>query len=176
MKSTLKVHLGFLIALFILAIACEEEEEELNVWAEKFTKTVSENQQKCALIGILEATSTRGAITYSLTNVTPSGAISIDLNNGEISVADSSLFDFELNPTISAFANARVENQTVIVTVTINLTDVDETTLSAADFAVTINENPLNGDTLGIIPATADTSSTIAPNFNTVLIMFELFI
>ena len=79
------------------------------------------------------------------------GAFQIDLITGELSVGDKSLFDFELNETITG--TVKVSNQSIeaFALVTIRLNDVPDIIVTASDFVITINEGPTNQEILGIV-------------------------
>lgn len=106
--------------------------------------TIDENPTDGQVLGMLQASGS-SSLNFSITSQTPSGALSIDANSGEVSVADASLFDFETNPVITAnISTVDAEN---MATVTVNLNDVQELTLQ--DLTVTIDENPTDGQVLG---------------------------
>ncbi|GMN06277.1 hypothetical protein MTsPCn5_16660 [Croceitalea sp. MTPC5] len=154
MKNSLKALLGSLVLL--LVFACSQDDDspqpiELNI--EDFTLTVPEDVDPTSVLGTLEASTSRGEITFSLTNVSPDGALKVNAGTGELSFLEASLIDFETNPTFTATAVATVEGQTATSTITITITDVDETVLTAQDFAVAIDENPTIGQSLGTISA-----------------------
>ncbi|UZR96467.1 hypothetical protein [Chondrinema litorale] len=92
-----------------------------------------------------------GNLTYSISNQSPEGAIQI-VDDSIIAVNDAALFDFETNPTITAtieVSNGNGYSQTADLSITLN--DVDEPTWTIADFELTIDENPEDGDDLGLI-------------------------
>lgn len=124
---------------------------ELSV--QNFTTTIDENPASGAIIGAVQATGD-GTLTYSITTQTPTGALNIDANNGQFTIANATLFDYEINPTITA--NILVDNNgtTDTITATINLNNINE--LSIQDFTTDIDENPTNGDALGNIQPAGD--------------------
>ncbi|WP_020527041.1 cadherin repeat domain-containing protein [Flexithrix dorotheae] len=95
-----------------------------------------------------------GALTYALSNESPEGALKLVEQDGVtyVYVNDVTLFDFETNPTITATVTATDANgYSSAATITITLTDVIEPTWTIADFELTIDENPEDGDDLGRI-------------------------
>ncbi|MFC5046232.1 hypothetical protein ACFSTE_04320 [Aquimarina hainanensis] len=118
---------------------------------EDFSVTIDENPINGDTIGIVQATSD-GTVSYSLLSQTPEGALNINTSTGELTVADATLFDFEVNPVITAIISVDNSGNTQNVTATINLTDVNEVSLQ--DFTTTIDENPVNGQSLGVVQVT----------------------
>ncbi len=61
---------------------------------------------KGAVLVPISASVNRGDLSYQLTDQTPAGAMTNNAATGELTVADSSLFDFELNETLTATGTA----------------------------------------------------------------------
>jgi len=93
---------------------------------------------------VMVVATVKGTASFSITSQTPMGALNIDANTGELTVADPNLFDFETNPVITA--NITVDNgvNTVMVVATVN----------PQTLTVAIDENPTNGDVIGTIQTT----------------------
>ena len=163
MKNKLTGRSTLWIWLLLIAISCDNDDEPtpIEITISPLQVTIAENPQNGDLLGELNATTNRGTLAFSLTNENPIGAMVIDASTGNVNIADASLFDYESNTTISAVGNVTTEGEVATANITITLTDVDESTLSAQDFTVTIDENPINGQVLGNITATADASSAI---------------
>ncbi|MEE9363103.1 MAG: cadherin repeat domain-containing protein, partial [Cellulophaga sp.] len=119
------------------------------VGVQDLTVTIDENPTVGQVIGTV-LTSGTGSIDFSITSATPAGAMSIDASTGELTVLDATLFDFEINPTITAVVSSAGALNTG--TVTINLNDLNE--ISAQDLTVTIDENPTTGQAVGTIQVT----------------------
>ncbi len=124
---------------------------ELNIL--DFTTSIDENPTNGDTIGTVEATGD-ATLSYSITSQTPAGALSINASTGELTVADATLFDFETNPTITATVSVDNAGNTQDISVAITLNNVNE--LSVQNFTATIDENPTNGQSLGIVQATGD--------------------
>ncbi|WGD34536.1 hypothetical protein [Olleya sp. YS] len=124
---------------------------ELNV--QDFTTTIDENPSNGDVLGTVQATGD-ATLSYSIVSQTPSGAVNIDANTGALTVADGTVFDFEVNPVITA--NIEVDNSGNIDTIvaTINLNNVNE--LSIQDFMSNIDENSPTGTSLGTVQAAGD--------------------
>jgi len=121
--------------------------------AQDLDATIDENPTNGQSVGAVQAAGD-GTISYSITSQTPSGALNIDTNTGELTVADATLFDFETNPVITANISVNNTVNTATAIATINLNNVNE--LSAQDLNVTINENPTNGQSVGTVSAAGD--------------------
>ena len=168
MKNKLISRVILWVWLLLIAFSCDNDDEPtpIEITVSPLQVTIAENPQNGDLLGKLNATTNQGTLAFSLTNENPVGAMAIDASTGNITVADASLFDYESNTTISAMGNVTAEGKVATANITITLTDVDESTLSAQDFAVTIDENPTDGQVLGTVSATADAASTIAYSIN----------
>ncbi|MCB0372288.1 MAG: cadherin repeat domain-containing protein [Muricauda sp.] len=115
------------------------------VSAQNLEVTLDENPVDGQVIGSVQVTG--NASGFSLASQSPAGAMNIDSNTGELTVADASLFDYETNPTLTATVSiVDAENP---VTVTIDLNDVVE--LSAQDLTTDMDENPTDGQIVGTI-------------------------
>lgn len=119
--------------------------------------TIDENPAEGQVIGSLQTIG--NASGFAITSQTPSGAMGIDFNSGELTVLDASLFDFETNPVLTATVS--IEDADYPVTVTVNLENVIEVT--AQDLTVSIDENPTDGQVLGTVQA--NSNSTLAFSF-----------
>lgn len=93
--------------------------------AQDTTLTIDENPSNGVVVGSVQVSS-GNPIGYSIETQNPIGAIAIDTNSGEITVADDTLFDFETNPTITATIALSSLGEMQTVTVTIDLNDLNE--------------------------------------------------
>lgn len=117
------------------------------VTAQALEVTIDENPSNGDVIGSLQTMG--NASGFAINSQSPAGAMAIDANSGEITVADASLFDFETNPTLTATIS--IEDAENPVNVTVTLENVVEVT--AQDFTVTVDENPTDGQVLGTVQA-----------------------
>ena len=98
------------------------------------------------MIGFVEASDADGDIlSYTIVSGNDVEAFSLDSESGELIVLTSSALDFETTPIYSL--GIVVSDGALIdsATVTINLTDVDEFTLSLAEDGQMIYPNPSSG-------------------------------
>nr|WP_321413389.1 hypothetical protein [uncultured Allomuricauda sp.] len=117
------------------------------VSAQNLEVTLDENPVDGEVIGSLQTSGS--ASGFAITSQSPAGAMDIDANSGELTVADAALFDYETNPTLTATVS--IIDADDPVTVTVNLNDVLEITVQ--DFTVAIDENPTDGQILGTVQA-----------------------
>lgn len=101
--------------------------------ANPFTVTIDENPSNGSLLGSISVTTDASELTYSLvTNNAAAGetpqAFAIDTNTAELSVADSTFFDFETRPEVTARYIARDANGSLEAegNIQIELNDIDE--------------------------------------------------
>jgi hypothetical protein len=98
------------------------------------------------VIGFVEASDADGDIlSYTIFSGNDAEAFSLDSESGELIVLTSSALDFETTPIyslgISVSDGALIDSATVII----NLTDVEEFTLSLAEDGQMIYPNPSSG-------------------------------
>lgn len=159
-----KYTLWLAVALLGLAMACGDDEpapEPISITAEDFITSIAENPDAGQVLGSITASTNRGTLNFALSNQSTSGALALS-NTGELSVADRGSFDFEVNQTITAVVTLTNEDVSEQVSVTINITDVDEEEITfdeTADFDVV--ENAVEGIQVGTVVATSSTGGTI---------------
>ncbi|TYA84415.1 DUF1566 domain-containing protein [Seonamhaeicola marinus] len=115
-----------------------------------FTTTIDENPTDGDVLGTIQAAGD-GTLSFSIISQTPTGAMSIDANTGELSVSNPNLFDYETNTVLTATIEVNNTISTQTATATINLNDVDEVTAQQTN--MTIDENPSNDDVVGTLTA-----------------------
>ena len=132
------------------------------ITAANLAATTPENPEAGATLGTVQASVSSGSLQYSLTSQSVAGALAINASTGAVTVADATLFDFETVQSLTANIRVSAGNVTEDITVTITLTDVDEsiaTVITASDLSVSIYENPEAGASLGTIEASVNTGS-----------------
>ncbi|MCX7547324.1 hypothetical protein OS188_05085 [Xanthomarina sp. F1114] len=144
-----------LVSILGLIISCTENNEEIvetTITISDLITIINENPDNDQYIGSIEASTNQGTIIYSITEQNPSGALKINSSNGEIRVLDQTLFDFEINPSITG--TIKVENEGVSDTadLIINLTNTND--IDALDFVKTLEGIPSVNQSLGVIEAT----------------------
>ena len=92
-------------------------------------------------------------VNYTITDGNDAGAFSIDTITGEIDVADDSQFDFEATNSFSLTVEASEGAATNSQTVSIDVTDVDETPAFTSGMSDTVAEDAPNGDSVHDVDA-----------------------
>ncbi len=132
------------------------------------SNTVAENAANGTVVGTVSGTDPDSGDTkmYSLTN-SAGGRFAINSSTGAITVANSSLLDYEA--TTSHSVTVRVTDSgglTYDETVTINLTNVNETPTDLSLSSNTVAENSSNGTVIGTVSGTdPDASDTKTYSF-----------
>ena len=121
--------LSLLLVLF-LVVSCSDEEPapEVNPSIDDFNTTIDENPAPNQKIGSINVIQSTGSLNFSLSDQNPVGALNINSQSGELSVADESLYNFEVNPVITALVTVTDDNGSATASVTINLNDINENT------------------------------------------------
>ena len=85
--------------------------------AQDLSATIDENPTNGQVVGTIQASG--GNLTYTITLQNPAGAFNINANTGELTVADTALFDFETNPNM--LATVSVENSVNMASINANI-------------------------------------------------------
>ncbi|RDY61970.1 DUF1566 domain-containing protein [Flagellimonas nanhaiensis] len=161
MKNRFRIAHIWLLTLLIATISCNNDDnsdgttDEIVIEVQDFTLTIDENPSNGESLGSIEATGSN-SLSFSITEQTPSGALTINEDTGDLTIADASLFDFETNPMITA--TVAVVGATETASITINLNNLDE--LGVQDLIVDIDENPTNGDLIGTVQVNGNGASS----------------
>lgn len=156
MNKKIKQSYLFILSVLLITIGCSNDDNagsNIEVGLQDLEVTIDENPTDGQVIGTIGTDGSAGQ-GFSITSQTPSGALSIDPTSGEVTVDDASLFDFEANSTLTATVTA--ENAENTVTVTVNLNNVSE--VSAQSLEVTIDENPVDGQSIGTLQTNGSAS------------------
>lgn len=141
-------------------IACDDEEVAVTITLSDFTATISENPVNGQVIGTIDAETNKGSIVFS---IAPSeilnGAFEIDETSGEITIGNSSYFDFETRTSISGQVIATNGDITETATISVTITDVNEIVVNASNFSTTIPENYTNGQSIGTVVSSTNSGT-----------------
>lgn len=122
----------FIIGLSIITACSEDanftEIEDLSLI--DIVITIDENPEQGQVLGSVENVENLNGITFQLISQTPENAFGIDLENGTFYVNDETLFDFEERQVLTAIVSASLGDRSSESTITVNLNDVDENTIS----------------------------------------------
>jgi hypothetical protein len=86
--------------------------------------SIEENPMQDQLIGTIQATTDSGSLSFSFDQQSHPGALSLANDTGELSVADPSFFDFEINQTITAVVNVSNGDNSAESNIIINIEDI----------------------------------------------------
>lgn len=137
-----QVWLFVLVGLLGFSSCGEEGDSEvIEISVAPFSVTIEENPAPGEILGSISASTNGGAaLSYSLLTGEDATAFNLDASSGELTVADASLFDFELNSALSATFEVSNDLETKQSTITVTLNDVDETSgglvTSSTDFSI----------------------------------------
>lgn len=121
------------------------------------TFNINENSINGAVVNTVVASDPDGyALTYSIEAGNTGNTFAISPTTGEITVNDSTLLDFETNPTFNLtvkVTDAGIPSDSTTALITINVNDISEVpTIAAQTF--NIDENALNGTVVNTVVAT----------------------
>ena len=116
--------------------------------AEDFYTEMQEDPENNKIIGTIEATAAEGELSFELLSQSNEGAFSLDTSSGVLRVADRTIFDFEVNPTLTGEARVSNGDISIDVTITIDLLDTGDCAESQDDFAFFIYDLLNNFDFL----------------------------
>ena len=118
------------------------------------TLTLAENSANGTVVGTVTASDANmDAIAYSITAGNTNEAFSINGGTGELTVNDSGELDFETTPSFDLSVEVSDGLESASVTVTVNLTDVDENVLGVieSDFeGLSLYPNPTTDGTINL--------------------------
>ena len=103
--------------------------------AEDFYTELEEDPENGKIIGVIDAAAGEGSLYFELISQSHDGAIAIHPISGELRVANRTLFDYEVNPTISGEVRVSNGDVSIDVSVTIDLIDTGDCAESQDDFA-----------------------------------------
>ena len=141
MKINKTLYYASILIAIISFSACKVEEQApkddeqvpIELQITDFSTIIDENPTSGLLLGTITASTNRGELNYEISNQDPIGAMDIDPTSGQLNVADSSLFDFELNPVITATVAAMAEDVSKEASITITLNDLNERVINIVD-------------------------------------------
>ena len=96
------------------------------ITASNLSVTIPENPENGTVLGNIQASVNKGTIQFSIISQSVSGALDVNSSTGEVIVADSSVFVFETVQSLTANVRIISGNVTKEITVTINLTNVED--------------------------------------------------
>lgn len=115
-RKALKFNILFLFLPLAIIFSCSNdddrpEEIEITISVEDLTLNVDEFPVTNYVLGRVHAETNRGSLRYTLQEQNPHDALLINESTGELLVKDSSLFNFDVNPIITA--TVKVSNEDI---------------------------------------------------------------
>lgn len=114
-----------LFSLLIITSCSEDDSDPFVATASDVTATIDEHSSNGTSLGTV-ATNLTGNLVYSFTSQSVANALNINSTTGQISIADSSKFDFETNPTIEAMVSVTNSSDTATAIISITLNNIDD--------------------------------------------------
>ncbi len=135
-----------------------------------FSTSIDENPTENQSLGTINANTNQGTLSFSITDQSPNGAISIDTSTGELFVANTTLFDFETNTTISGTIQATNGGITEMATFTIQINDIFEENIFEGNVILLSQEgvNDFGANQYTQINGDLRIGASVAPNFTIV--------
>lgn len=155
-KKLLFPLLGILL-LGVISIKCSGGDDQRDsdgytsptpttVTASDLTLTVDENPINGDLLGTINGSTNNGTVQYAIVSQSSSGALDVNSSSGAVTVADATAFDFETQTTLSAVVRVSSGNVSENITITVNITDVAEVSLTLWEGPVMTFSKPNGGD------------------------------
>ena len=144
----------FMVSCLLLNACKNNDEVDLaTITAEDFEATVAENQTVGALIGKVNAKTDQGTLTFTIVTQSIAGAVAINSEAGTITVANASVFNFEVNQRITG--QIKIQNAGVEKSINFVINIQDRVEIVASNFVANVDENTPNGTLIGKINAQA---------------------
>ncbi|KAA1239622.1 cadherin repeat domain-containing protein [Aquimarina sp. RZ0] len=113
--------------------------QDIIITTEDFEITINEGPQNQEILGIVEATTNQGQLSFNIIEQNPNNAFSINEVTGELKVENTGLFNYETNPIVKGIVEIKNGNVSAISDITINLLDVEEKFLLLSSINSTFN-------------------------------------
>ncbi|NQZ79101.1 MAG: cadherin repeat domain-containing protein, partial [Ekhidna sp.] len=148
---------GEFVASAVVTIDLLDVDENESPTISPQTFTLAENSINGTEVGtVIAADPDEDALTYTILSGNDAGGFALDNTSGLLTVATSEVLDFETTPTFNIEVEVSDGELTASATITIDLTDVDETQNQAPQInaqTFTIAENSINGTEVGTVIA-----------------------
>lgn len=132
-----KHYLKYLAYFFLvpLLIGCSgDSEESVTLIVDDFSTMLSTSPSAGTVLGQISVTTNHSDLEFDLLSEDPAGALSIHPGSGEISVANASLFDFDLRTEITAQVIVTAGSKTEIAEIVIQLSKLTAFDLEVIDY------------------------------------------
>lgn len=153
MKKLFPIFILFILTLFVSLTACDSSSEDIVpssdadstinnsptdstvITVNDFSTDVDENSTNGTVLGKIQASVNQSSIsTYEITSQSVNAAVMIDASTGELTIADSLAFDYEVNTSITGKVKITTADATSKeVDFTININNLE------AEINITVN-------------------------------------
>lgn len=114
---------AFAVAGIALLVSCSKDDNpKPSLTAVDFTGNIHENALVGELIGTIDFDASDD-VTFSISNQSLEGAVTIDATSGNITVANVSYFDYEVNQVITGQINVTMGNLSEVISFTVDIDD-----------------------------------------------------
>lgn len=131
--------IGFTISI-MLAVSCSKDEatnnpdqgpegkksDEVIVETEDKVFSIDENPYDKQFIGTVPSSTNSGSIEFSIVEQSPAGAMIVGSSTGDLQVEDVSVFDYELNTSVTGKIKVKNGSVSKISNIQINIIDIVE--------------------------------------------------
>ena len=124
MKFSIKFYFALLLVSSCLN-SCSEDEDGFTPSASDIAITIDENPSSGESIGTV-ATNLTGTLVYSITSQSAENALTINSSTGELTIDDSSKFNYEENMSIEATVSVTNSEQSATSNIVVTLNDIDD--------------------------------------------------
>ncbi|MEO9871430.1 DUF2927 domain-containing protein [Ekhidna sp.] len=128
--------LPILLAFIVFLSACSDDttEIEATLSVSDFTTTLSDVPRDQQILGTLGTTTNQPNLVFDLISQSHDGALAINTTTGQITVADASIFDFEIISEISAEALVTTGDLSATAEIIIKLSKLSDYDLEVIDY------------------------------------------
>ena len=155
-----KFFVFMLLGIFFTQSCKKEEVIPITITANDFIGSIDENPANGAVIGNVQASTSQGTLSFVIVSQNLAGAVNIG-SSGELTVANTAIFDFETNRQITGVITLANGDVTEQINFTININNVVE--IAANDFTISVDENLAKGAEIGtIMPTSSQGASTFS--------------
>lgn len=113
------------MVFLLIAMSCSDDSDSFTPSASDIMVNIDENPNNGQSIGTV-ATNLTGTLVYSISSQNPANAFAINSSTGEITINDSSKFNYEETVILEAIISVTNSEQNATSTVSVTLNDIDD--------------------------------------------------
>jgi hypothetical protein len=118
-----------LYGVMMVSVSCSKDEpkpEPPILTGSDFTTSIGENPEPGLVIGTLDASTTKGDLTFTIVTQSAPGALVVNALSGEVSVGNHLLFDYEEIQSVSAVIEVSDGHSTEEYNVIVDIEDLED--------------------------------------------------